>query len=103
MDPIIRDGISSAKTAEECLKDMMKEKNCAVTAMEKTVEQFKEIDKRCEQYSSEREALETKVNGVQSETDEIKTKFAALLDQFQEYLAAIEYQQSQEQEDFQNK
>jgi len=38
MDPIIRDGISSAKTAEECLKDMMKEKNCAVTAMEKTVE-----------------------------------------------------------------
>ena len=97
LDQIITNQIMAAKLAELTLKDLENEAEVKITDIQGALDEANTLNEHIVPVLKERDELVGKLHLIQSENDQIKVKFAKLLDQFQEYVNENEIRVQEEE------
>lgn len=97
IDQIITNQVISAKLAEQTLKDLEGEAEVKLSDIQGALDEAATLSEHIEPVLKERDELVAKVHTIQNENDQIKVKFAKLLDQFQEYVNENEIKMQEEE------
>ncbi|CDW75884.1 UNKNOWN [Stylonychia lemnae] len=96
-EELLTNQIQAARVAENTLNELQKEGDNKIASLDQVQTQYKElVAKQANMLQSKRELCETMAQ-IQSENDQVKAKFATLLDQFQEYVNLTEERQQEEE------
>ena len=76
----------AAKIAEQTLKDLENEAEVKIADIQGALDEAYTLNDHIGPVLKERDELVSKLHLIQTENDQIKVKFAKLLDQFQEYI-----------------
>ncbi len=97
IDQIITNQVISAKLAEQTLKDLEGEAEVKLSDIQGALDEAATLSEHIGPVLKERDELVAKVHTIQNENDQIKVKFAKLLDQFQEYVNENEIKMQEEE------
>ena len=97
IDQIIANQIMAAKVAEQALKDLQSEAEMKIGDIHAVLDEAGGLQDHMANMVQEKQEVTARLTTVQAENDQIKIKFAKLLDQFQEYVNENEVRMQEEE------
>jgi predicted nuclease with TOPRIM domain len=97
IDQIIANQIVAAKVAEMALKDLQADAEVKMSDIQGVLDEASALQDNMAAVLADKQEVTARLNSVQGENDQIKIKFAKLLDQFQEYVNDNEVRMQEEE------
>lgn len=95
-DQVVLNQVMAARVAEATLKDLEAEAETKLVDTHSVLDDINRLTEEMARLREDRDALKAAATQTQTENDQIKTKFAKLLDQFQEYVNENEFKNQEE-------